>query len=110
MRGRVSRQRVAWACTVYWDREEALGFVPIEVSYRISGTVTPYRPATRIDPEEGGEVEITCVERADDDFWDEVPMTEWPFDPVEIAQIENEIGVNAEDSREIDLDYYDEDR
>ena len=37
-------------------------------------------------------------------------MTEWPFDPVEIAQIENEIGVNAEDSREIDLDYYDEDR
>ena len=110
MRGRVSRQHVAWACTVYWDREEALGFVPIEVSYRISGTVTPYRPATRIDPEEGGEVEITCVERADDDFWDEVPMTEWPFDPVEIAQIENEIGVNAEDSREIDLDYYDEDR
>ena len=32
-----------------------------ELDVEVTGTVTRYRPATRLDPEEGGEVEIASI-------------------------------------------------
>lgn len=83
----------------------------VEVEYEIFGNVSPYRPATRDDPPEGGEVEIDEVVLVHDPRTPEktsevLPSDEWPFDDKELHDIEERIAQSAADG---DYDDYDED-
>jgi len=74
-------------------RTELVGFAPVEVEYEVHGYVTSGSPGTWEDPPDPGELEITEVRRFD-------PLTgkdskvddkEWPFDNLEMREIEAQL-------------------
>ena len=67
--------------TTLWRRVELVGFAPTEVTYYLTGTVSPYIPGNYDSPPEGGEVELEIVERVDPITGETalVPDAEWDF-------------------------------
>ena len=79
------------AASITHHRIEPIGFVSAEVEYQIDGTLSPYYPATREDPAEGGEATVTLVTRICPVTGKakELPDAEWPFSTEEMVNIED---------------------
>lgn len=97
------------SATIDWEGEEPLGFVPMKVMFRISGTVGAYFPGNYDNPPEGGEVEITEVLRIDPFTGEEKDITgeDWPFSHIDIQHIEEAIADRAEPEYDDPPDYDD---
>ena len=106
------RQPQGQRVTIVWTHEATIGFLPVEMEYTITGTVSPYYPATFNDPAEGGEVEIEKVIQhhpIDGDV--EIDSDEWSsWLNVELSHIMDEISTAAYTyARDVDDDPFDSD-
>lgn len=80
----------------------------VEVEYEITGSMSPYRPATYNDPAEGGEVEIetvTCYHPRLPTHKSglDIPLDDCPFDDAEWKDIQERL-----ESEEVFPDDYDD--
>lgn len=95
--------------SITYSRIEPVGFVPAEVEYQIDGHVSPYFPATRDDPADGGEAEVTQVTRIHPITGKAkmLPESDWPFSSAEMTKIENCLAEAPQ--QDSDDAYFDED-
>lgn len=87
---RVSSILRGGTASIAWGRLEPIGFVPVYISYRVTGFKYPWYPATHEHPAEGGECEIRSIARQDPfsrEFSD-VPEKNWDFTPEELSDME----------------------
>lgn len=79
--------------SITYTRTEHINFVSAEVEYQIDGNISPYYPATREDPAEGGEATVERVTRICPVTGKakELPYAEWPFSNAEMIKIEDRL-------------------
>jgi hypothetical protein len=103
------RRRNGSTASITYSRIEPVGFVPAEVEYQIDGQVSPYFPATRDEPADGGEAEVTQVTRIHPITGKAktLPESDWPFSSAEMDQIEYRLAEAPQ--QDLNDAYFDED-